>query len=235
VRIPAARPLRALLFDFDHTLTDFGRGVDWRRAREEVVALYTAAGIDVASVRARGAFGLLAAMHDAVARLHSPARADEIRHAAFEILARHECAGAARASLLPGAARAIADAATAGLALGIVSANAESAIRAALGRLGVGDAFAAVVGRTPELALKTAPDMHHAALRRLGCEAAAALTVGDSVNDMRAGAAAGMLAVGVAGGESTAEELFAAGACYVLADLTALPTLLALWAGAADD
>jgi beta-phosphoglucomutase-like phosphatase (HAD superfamily) len=52
---------------------------------------------------------------------------------------------------------------------------------------------------------------------------------------MRAGVSAGTLAVGVAGGESTPDELFAAGASFVLADLTAVPTLLALWSAAASD
>jgi hypothetical protein len=44
-----------------------------------------------------------------------------------------------------------------------------------------------------------------------------------------------MLAVGVVGGEGSAEALLESGACYVLADLGALPPLLALWSAAARD
>jgi len=47
--------------------------------------------------------------------------------------------------------------------------------------------------------------------------------------------AAGMLAVGVAGGESSPEAMLEAGASFVLADLTVAPVLLALWGAAADD
>ncbi len=236
MRVPGTRALAALVFDFDHTLTDFGRGVDWRRARDEVFALYRAAGVDARTLPRRGgAFALIAALDAEVARLHSRARADAIRVEAFRVLESHECAGAANASLLPGVASALAWAAEAGLALAIVSANAESAIRLALRRLGVEAGFAAVVGRSPERPLKPAPDMHEEVLRLLACAPGAALGIGDSTADMTAATAAGMLAVGVAGGESGADDLFAAGASVVLADLSALPPLLALWVDAARD
>jgi len=235
MRTPPERRLQALLFDFDHTLTDFGRWVDWPAAREEIMVLYCQAGIDAAGVgRRHGAFGLLAALDEEVAARHSQAHADSVRSQAFGILERYEHGGAERARLLPGAATMLAQAAKTGLRVGIVSANAESAIRIALVRLGVEARFVAVVGRTPERPPKPAPDMHREALRLLGCTADAALAIGDSANDMRAAGAAGILAVGVLGGEGGAEALFAAGACYVLADLTALPSLLALWAEAAE-
>jgi phosphoglycolate phosphatase-like HAD superfamily hydrolase len=71
--------------------------------------------------------------------------------------------------------------------------------------------------------------MHREVLRRLGCPPAAALGIGDSPNDMRAAVAADILSVGVLGGEGSQERLFAAGASWVLADLTALPALFHLW------
>ena len=37
---PGTRRLRALLFDFDHTLADLGRWVDWAAARAELAALF---------------------------------------------------------------------------------------------------------------------------------------------------------------------------------------------------
>ncbi len=231
---PGTRRLRALLFDFDHTLADLGRWVDWAAARDQLAALYTAAGIDAEAIfRRPGAFSIIRALDDALAERHSRARAEAVKVEAFEILAAHERAGAARAALLPGAAMAL-DAATAsGLALAIVSANAESAVRTALARLGLEERFAAVVGRTPVLPLKPEPHMFQEALRLLACPAAAALAIGDSPNDMRAAVAAEILAVGVMGGEGSEEKLFASGACYVLADLSALPALLALWSNAA--
>jgi len=227
--LPATRHLGALIFDFDHTLTDFGRGVDWQRARDELVALYEGVGVDTARVmHERGSLPIVAALDREVTRLHDEARALATRTEASRLLERVELAGAERASLLPGATRA-------GLGLAIVSANAESAIRAALARLGLLEHFTAIVGRDPCRPLKPEPDMHHEALRALGCDGEAALGIGDSTNDVRAACAAGMLAVGVAGGEGSPEDLLAAGASFVLADLTAAPVLLALWRAAAED
>jgi len=236
VTVPATRVLGALVFDFDHTLTDFGRGVDWQSARDRLIALYESLGIDTARVvRERRSLPLINALDRAVAELHSAERAWTTRVEASRILESVELAGAERASLLPGVLAALDTAESAGLKVAIVSANAESAIRAALDRLGVVARFSAIVGRDPCRPLKPEPDMHHEALRLIGCDAAAALGIGDSTNDVRAAVAAGMLAIGVAGGESAPDALLEAGATFVLADLTAAPTLLALWRDAARD
>lgn len=236
MRVPPTRVLGALIFDFDHTLTDFGRGVEWQRARDQLVALYEGVGVDTSRVmRERGTLPIIAALDGEVARLHDEARARATRVEASDLLAQVELAGAPRASLLPGAAELIRDAVGAGLRLAIVSANAESAIRATLDRLGVVEHFVTIVGRDPVRPLKPEPDMHREALRVLGCPAESALGIGDSTNDVRAALAAGMLAVGVAGGEGSQADLLAAGASFVLADLTAAPPLLALWRAAADD
>jgi len=230
---PEARALRALIFDFDHTLTDLGRWVDWQSARNDVVALYRAEGVDPESIAKRHyAFGMFTALDEALGARTSRAHADAVRTQALAALDRYEHAGAERATWLAGVPALLDLAATRGFALGIVSANGEGPIRSALARLGVADRFAAVIGRSPLFPPKPAPDMHCEVLRRLAVPAASALGIGDSPNDMRAAAAADMLTVGVLGGEGTEERLFAAGATWVLQDLTALPPLLALWSTA---
>lgn len=230
--VPAPRALRALIFDFDHTLADFGRWVDWQGARHEVVALYEAEGIDPETiVRKHRAFGLFAAFDEALAERCSRARADEVHDQALAILDRFESAGAPRTGWLAGVPAVFDAARAAGLELAIVSANGEGAIHAVLDRLGVADRFTTVIGRSRAWPPKPAPDMHREVLRRLGCPAAAALGIGDSPNDMRAAAAADILSVGVLGGEGSEERLFQAGASWVLADLTALPVLLHVWQG----
>ena len=230
---PPARMLRALILDFDHTLVDFGRWVDWQGARDELVALYDGAGVPLASIDRRAyAFGLFSAFDEALAARTSRARADAVRADVLAILERYERAGAGRTGWLPGAEAVLEAARSHGLELAIVSANAEAPIRAVLDRLGAGDRFASVVGRSPEFAPKPAPAMHRETLRRLGVPADTALGVGDSPNDMRAAVAADILTVGVLGGEGKEARLFESGAAWVLADLTALPALLALWGAA---
>lgn len=227
---PEPRPLRALIFDFDHTLTDLGRWVDWQGARTEVMALYRAEGLDPESVTRRTyAFGLFAALDEALAERTSRGRADGVRDQALAVLDRYEHVGAARAAWLPGATALLDLAVARGIALAIVSANGEAPIRAALDRLGAGARFTAVLGRSPLFPPKPAPDMHREALRRLGVTAAAALGIGDSPNDMRAATAADILTIGVLGGEGSQDRLFAAGATWVLEDLSVMPALLDLW------
>lgn len=227
---PEPRALRALVFDFDHTLADFGRWVDWQGARGEIMALYAAEGLDPETITRRNqAFGLFTALDEALAERRSRAHADQVHDGALAVLDRYEAAGAARTSWLPGVPAILDAAVTDGLGLAIVSANGERAIGAVLERLGVAARFATVIGRSRTWAPKPAPEMHREALQRLGCSAAAALGIGDSPNDMRAAVAADMLSIGVLGGEGSQERLFAAGASWVLADLTALPALLHLW------
>jgi HAD superfamily hydrolase (TIGR01509 family) len=227
---PETRPLRALIFDFDHTLTDFGRWVDWRGARDEVMALYRAEGLDPEQVTRRTyAFGLFAALDHALAAHTSRRHADGVRTQALAALDRFEHAGAARAGWLPGAADLLALAAERDFALAIVSANGEAPIRAALARLDAEHRFTAILGRSTVLPPKPAPDMHLEALRRLGVDATAALAIGDSPNDMRAASAAKILTLGVLGGEGHQEKLLESGAAWVLEDLTVLPALLHFW------
>jgi len=227
---PEPRALRAIVFDFDHTLTDLGRWVDWQAARNDVMALYEAERLDLAAItHKKYAFGAFAALDEALAARESRDYADRIRDRALAVLDRYEHAGAERTGWLRGVEILLEAAATYGLDLAIVSANGEAPIRAALTRLGAVARFATIIGRSPLFAPKPAPDMHREVLRRLGCPPAAALAIGDSPNDMRAAAAADILTVGVLGGEGTEAKLFECGATWVLEDLTALPALLALW------
>ena len=230
---PEPRALRAIVFDFDHTLTDLGRWVDWRGARDEVIALYEAERLDIATItHKKYAFGAFQALDDALAARASRDHADTVRDRALAVLDRYEHAGAASTGWLRGVEALLETAATHGLDLAIVSANGEAPIRAALARLAAADRFATIIGRSPRFAPKPAPDMHREVLRRLDCPPSAALAIGDSPNDMRAATAAGILTIGVLGGEGSEAKLFESGAAWVLEDLAALPALLAWWTDA---
>jgi HAD superfamily hydrolase (TIGR01509 family) len=238
MRTPATRPLGALLFDFDHTLADFGRWVDWQAARDGIQTLYTRVGLDVPTIlRQRRGSSPMAVLDAALQARVSETTAAEVRAEAYAILDAVECAGAEHTALLPGARTALDLAAALGLRVGIVTANAARAVDRVLARLGLDGRFGTVVGRSTAYPLKPAPDMFLAALRDLAVEAPAALAVGDSPADAAGAVAAGILAVGVLGGEAGEDRLFEAGASWVLQDLTALPPLLGYWVqeGASQD
>ena len=230
MRTPEAQRLGALLFDFDHTLADLGRWVDWQAARDGIQALYAELGLDVMEIlRARRGHSPMAVLDTALHARASPAVADAVKAKAYAILEAVECEGAERTRFLPGAVETLQLAKTAGVPVGIVTANAERAARRVLARCDLEGHVGVVVGRTTALPLKPAPDMFLSAAQRLGVAAAETIAVGDSPGDAEGAVAAGMLAVGVLGGEAGEMRLFDAGATWVLQDLTALPLLLEFW------
>lgn len=229
---PETRRLDALLFDFDHTLADLGRWVDWQAARDGIQALYAEVGLDVMEIlRARRGHSPMAILDTALHARASPTVAAAVQAKVYAILESVECEGAERAELLPGAEAVVRMATAAGVRVGIVTANAESAARRVLTRWDLEAEVGVVVGRTIGLPLKPAPDMFLSAAQRLGVAAMATIAVGDSPGDAEGAVAAGMLAVGVLGGEAGQTRLFDAGATWVLQDLTVLPLLLTFWQG----
>ncbi len=235
VTIPETWRLGALLLDFDHTLADLGRWVDWQAARDGIQALYAELGLDVMEIlRARRGHSPMAVLDAALHARVSSDVADAVKTKAYAILESVECEGAERTALLPGAATTLQMATAAGVRVGIVTANAESAARHVLARCDLERHVGVVVGRTTALPLKPAPDMFLHAAERLGVSPSETIAVGDSPGDAEGAVAAGMLAVGVLGGEAGEGRLFDAGASWVLQDLTALPLLLAFWAEGAE-
>jgi HAD superfamily hydrolase (TIGR01509 family) len=69
---------------------------------------------------------------------------------------------------------------------------------------------------------KPSPDIVHVALERAGVDASEAVMVGDTVWDMTAAKNAGVTSIGVLSGGVSAEELRAAGAVAVFADVADL-------------
>ncbi|MBU0983943.1 MAG: HAD-IA family hydrolase, partial [candidate division Zixibacteria bacterium] len=86
--------------------------------------------------------------------------------------------------------------------------------------------FAALVGCDEVEHVKPAPDAFHLALRRMGAEAADALVVGDTINDIYAAHAVPMIAVAVEPLYDGRDELLSSRPDYMIADVAALPSFL---------
>ncbi len=97
--------------------------------------------------------------------------------------------------LLPGAAELIAEARAAGLKLAVASASRNAA--AVLQRIGVHDAFDAVVDSNSGLPSKPAPDLLLCAADALGAAPAGCIVLEDAAAGIDAALAAGMWAVGL--------------------------------------
>lgn len=116
---------------------------------------------------------------------------------------RYEALGAGRSKPFPGAVELLSRLAGEGVAMGICT-NKPAAITArVLDELDLTRWFGAVIGETPHLPRKPAPDMVLAALAGLGATPAEAIMIGDSGADIGAAKAAGVKTIAVSFGYTT--------------------------------
>jgi HAD superfamily hydrolase (TIGR01509 family) len=110
----------------------------------------------------------------------------------------------------------------------VASSGTHDKIRFTLGLTGLYERFAGRIFSAYEVARgKPAPDLFLHAASRMGVEPAACAVVEDSPYGIEAARAAGMRALGFAGGLTPAARLVAAGAVAVFNDMRELPGLLA--------
>ncbi len=115
----------------------------------------------------------------------------------------------------------------AGLKLGVATNDAEAPARAHLAAVGITQAFDFVAGYDSGFGGKPAPGMCIGFAEAVGLDPAEIVMVGDSLHDLRAGRAAGMVVVAVLTGTATAEDL-TPHADAVLPDIGHLPAWLSL-------
>lgn len=127
---------------------------------------------------------------------------------------------------MPGAEEVIAAARTGGRAVGLVTSGDRSRVERDLARVGWEAAFDVVVcgGDVTERKPKPGPLIH--ALERLATPMGEAVYVGDTVDDVEMGKAAGTLTIGVATGFSSWESLADAAPAYLCRSLAEVVPLL---------
>jgi phosphoglycolate phosphatase len=236
-RFETTRRLRGVLFDKDGTLIDFQ--ATWGPAIHAVI--HALAGDDAAKVRAQaeclhfdvetrrfratspiigGAtsqYGMDWAR--ALGRDDFPALRAEI-----DAIAAVECLH----SLTPiGApAQILAALRARGLKLGLATNDAEASARRHLDQLGLTAEMDFLAGYDSGHGAKPGPGMALAFARAIGAAPAEVALVGDSLHDLECARSAGAVAIGVLTGLAGREDL-SPHADYVIADISALPALLA--------
>lgn len=113
-----------------------------------------------------------------------------------------------------------------GLRLGVGTNDSEHAAKAHLAEAGILDCFDSVQGFDSGHGAKPGPGMCRAFADRFGLAPGDVLMIGDSLHDLHAGRAAGMLAIGVLSGMAGPETL-APHADLILPDISELPAQLA--------
>ena len=131
-----------------------------------------------------------------------------------------------RSRPLPGAEALLADLAPTGVPLGIVTSKIETGAHDLLAHLEWTDYFGVVVGRDTTPEMKPSPVPVRYALNALDADPALTVSVGDTEADMRAASAAGVTTIIGLTVIRTPEQMRAAGATHVCADLDAVRSLL---------
>ena len=187
---PSRRPFEAVIFDLDGVLVD--AEIWWDEVRIAFARRHDRSWTeaDRAAIMGANSAGWSTLMRQ---RLDLPGvpRATIEAEVVEAMVERYRAEGAPR---IPDAVETVRRIA-AELPVGVASSGHPAVIAAALGALGIADAFAAVVSSDEVPVGKPAPDVYLLAAERIGVAPAATLVVEDSLNGVLSGRAAGMTVV----------------------------------------
>ena len=225
--------IEGVIFDKDGTLFDFRRS--WGSWAQQLVAeiaegpdhaarLAAAIGYDLA----RGTFDPASPVIAATAQDIAEALAPHMPGQSLDEIASRINRAAARAEMVPAVPlRPLLEGLRArGLRLGLATNDTEAPARAHLAAHDLTDLFDFIAGYDSGHGAKPGPGMCLAFARQTGLAPARIAMVGDSLHDLHAGRAAGMVCVAVLTGIATKADL-APHADVVLTDIGALPIWLA--------
>jgi HAD superfamily hydrolase (TIGR01509 family) len=206
--------IRAALFDIDGTLVDSNYlHIDaWSRAFDDV-------GQPVDAWRIHRSIGMDGEkLLDALLK----SKDNALRKRAQDRHSEHYARSAERLRPFEGARELLRALADAGLTVVLATSAPESELAALRAALEIEDAVDVVTSSEDVETAKPAPDIVKVALERAAVPASDAVMVGDSVWDMEAAVAAGVMCVGVRSGGVSADELRDAGAAAVYSDVADL-------------
>ncbi len=221
--------LEGVVFDLDATLVNLGEFVDWRTAHRSVLETYLSSGCDEEKVKLCTNEGLFRTLEFMGEELRGALHEDEARSVqgrVYEVLEAWELEGVSSCCVMPGCLESLEWLEERGVKMGVCTANSPMVAREVLRLQGIGDYFAAVVGRTPELRLKPHPDQVLACFRMMGVDPHRGVVVGDSPKDILAGKGAGARTVAIPVYFTRLEALEDAGPDIVLPSMAGLPEAL---------
>lgn len=201
---------RTVLFDLDGTLIDHFAAI--HRCHAYAMRKLGLPEPTIAQVRHAVGGGL----EEAIARLAGQERVAAI----LPLFTEHwNATNLDDVTLLPGARELLVELNGGGVRCGVLTNKRGYAAREVCTHLGLDPLLAGVFGANDTLWIKPDPRFMQHALTAVGGEAATTALVGDSPFDLAAAQNAGLVFIGVTTGTHSAEELRAAGATEIFADL----------------
>jgi phosphoglycolate phosphatase len=216
--------IKAVVFDLDGTLVDSAPGL--QTAINGVLEAQDCPPIELADVQSMIGDGIPALINKAFAQRGRTLSKTESTTATRQFREIYADCGPRETPLFPGARNALQQLSFLGISLGLCTNKPQRSTEPLLDALRIDHYFSAVFGGDLLAGIRK-PDPRHvlAVLGRLGIDAAEAVMVGDSPNDIDAGQGAGMPVIAVTYGYALG-PVDALGADYFIDSLTELPALL---------
>jgi phosphoglycolate phosphatase-like HAD superfamily hydrolase len=217
-----------IIFDFDHTLVEFGPHVDWKGAIQAIERVYLEEGIPVAVVeQSKGlGFSLMRAVYNHMLGVFPAERVHRVQSRAFAALEGYELLGVEKALPVDGAKNLLAWLESSSVQCAIVSSNATRVVESSLRHLGLDGFFRGVFGRDPSCRLKPYPDQNRLCLSSLGWKAEGTLLIGDSPDDILSAKPLSIFTVGIVSDAKREQRLLDSGPDRLIRNLSELPFIL---------
>jgi phosphoglycolate phosphatase len=211
--------ISTIIFDFDGTLAKLT--LDRRKAKDNIIKIAQQY-IEPNMARQMEQVYVVETIY--AIEKHCGTPAERFRQEAFQALSELECAGSKGKGVFPYTKGVLTELRHQGMKLGILSRSCQAALRLAFPD--VDDYVDAVVTRDEERYVKPHPAHMKHVLALLDVCASDAAYVGDQATDIQTGKVADMRTIGVLTGSETRENLDAAKADYVIADIREICALL---------
>ncbi len=218
--------IRVVIFDLDGTLIAFN--LDIKACRTDVIKYLTKQGLP------RSLFSLKESAFDMLVKVEKYLVTEgrekqefvKFRKMVFSIVERFELKAAKMTKMFAGIPETLQTLRDMKLKIALCTISGEKATSYLLKRFHLEQFFDAVITRESVRGVKPHPAHLEAALDALKIRSHEALLVGDSVKDMECARQLEVLAVGVATGISSIEELSRSGAHYLASSANDIPTLI---------
>lgn len=222
---PSDMRIRGVVFDLDGTLVDSAPGL--QTALNSVLEAGGCPPVGLTDVQSMIGDGVPALIKKAFAKQGRTLSNPETDAAARQFRAIYAKCGPRETPLFPGARHSLQQLSFLGISLGLCTNKPQQSTEPLLDALRIDHYFSAVFGGDLLAGIRK-PDPRHvlAVLGRLGIDAAEAVMVGDSPNDVDAGQGAGLPVIAVTYGYSLG-PVESLGADYLIGNLRELPALLA--------
>jgi phosphoglycolate phosphatase len=204
--------LKAIIFDFDGTLTELTLNFPLLRSEVEAIAMrYTAP----ATIETLDGYYIIEMIYELERRIGS--RGEVFVKEAFDKLRSLEVESAVGKDVYPYTRLVLGSLRAKGVRTGIITRTCIEVVRQVFPD--VDEYVEAVVTRDDMRLVKPHPAQVEEVMRILHVTPGEAMLVGDHPTDVSAGKAAGLITAGVLAGRTTREALEAEGATYILTDI----------------